>query len=203
MCETPVLEFQCWQPRWTKNWKNGPSIEQLSIFICYSHAIQPASVQEHRQIGNSPRKEWHRISRFRHQSISFMVKVGWQPFNSTMATLWFWGCWGSLAPHLVGKYSIPGSLAPPMSQGFFTPFLLSALSPCREPDLHSVSGSTKSEISRSEKYRMDQTITTNKTGKTRLTWNALTPRTDVAFTVTTPRTLEVPLNTSVCMKIIP
>ena len=53
--------------------------------------------------------------------------------------------------------------------GFFTPFLLSALSPCREPDLHSVSGSTKSEISRSEKYRMDQTITTNKTGKTRLT----------------------------------
>ena len=106
--------------------------------------------------------------------------------------------------HLVGKSIIPGdpNLSPNIT-GFFTPFLLSALSPCREPDLHSVSGSTKSEISRSENYRMDQTITTNKTGKTRLTWNALTPRTDVAFTVTTPRTLEVPLNTSVCMKIIP
>ena len=31
----------------------------------------------------------------------------------TIATLWFWGFWGSLAPHLVGKYIIPGSLAPP------------------------------------------------------------------------------------------
>ena len=93
--------------------------------------------------------------------------------------------------------------ASPQYHRIFTPFLLSALGPCREPDLLSVSGSTKSEISRSENYRMDQTITTNKTGKTRLTWNALTPSTDVAFTVTTPRTLEVPLNTSVCMKIIP
>ena len=26
-----------------------------------------------------------------------------------MTTLWFWGFWGSLAPHLVGKYIIPGS----------------------------------------------------------------------------------------------
>ena len=33
------------------------------------------------------------------------------------ATLGFSGFWGSLAPHLVGKYIIPGSLAPPISQG--------------------------------------------------------------------------------------
>ncbi len=31
------------------------------------------------------------------------------------STLWFWGFWGSLGPHLVGKYIIPGS--PPISQG--------------------------------------------------------------------------------------
>ena len=29
-------------------------------------------------------------------------------FNSQSTTLWFWGFWGSLAPHLVGKYIIPG-----------------------------------------------------------------------------------------------
>ena len=31
-------------------------------------------------------------------------------------TLWFWGFWCSLAPHLVGKHISPGSLAPPISQ---------------------------------------------------------------------------------------
>ena len=31
--------------------------------------------------------------------------------------MWFWGFWGSLAPYLVGKYIIPGSLATPISHG--------------------------------------------------------------------------------------
>ena len=30
-------------------------------------------------------------------------------------TLWFWGCWVSLAPHVVGKYIISDSLALPIS----------------------------------------------------------------------------------------
>ena len=28
----------------------------------------------------------------------------------SLTTLWFWGFWGFLAPHLVGKYIIPGSV---------------------------------------------------------------------------------------------
>ena len=32
--------------------------------------------------------------------------------ENTMTTLWFWGFWGSLAPHFIGKCIIPGSLAP-------------------------------------------------------------------------------------------
>ena len=30
-----------------------------------------------------------------------------------VTALWFWGFWGSSAPHWVGKYIIPGGLAPP------------------------------------------------------------------------------------------
>ena len=30
-----------------------------------------------------------------------------------VTTLWFWGFWGSSAPHWVGKYITPGSLTPP------------------------------------------------------------------------------------------
>ena len=37
--------------------------------------------------------------------------------ENTMTTLWFWGFWGSLAPHFIGKCIITGSLAPPISQG--------------------------------------------------------------------------------------
>ena len=37
-----------------------------------------------------------------------------------IATLWFWGFWGSLARHLVGKYIIPRALAPLISQGRLT-----------------------------------------------------------------------------------
>ena len=36
---------------------------------------------------------------------------------SFTTTLWFWGFWGSLAPHLVGKCITPGCLALPISQG--------------------------------------------------------------------------------------
>ena len=35
---------------------------------------------------------------------------------TTKTTLWFSGFWGSLAPHFGGKYIIPGSLAPSISQ---------------------------------------------------------------------------------------
>ena len=42
-------------------------------------------------------------------------QIGSSPqIGMNITTLWFWGFWGSLAPHLVGKYIIPGSLAPPI-----------------------------------------------------------------------------------------
>ena len=42
--------------------------------------------------------------------------VGTSKSSSFSTTLWFWRFWVQIAPHL-NKYIIPGSLAPPMSQG--------------------------------------------------------------------------------------
>ena len=44
--------------------------------------------------------------------------------NSVISTLWFWGFWGSLTPHLIRKYIIPGSTSlPPLSKGRYIAFL--------------------------------------------------------------------------------
>ena len=41
------------------------------------------------------------------------LKGWWTTVMNPMTTLWFWGFWGSLAPHLVGKYIIPVSQSLP------------------------------------------------------------------------------------------
>ena len=60
---------------------------------------------------------WYPVNKFlqNHGASGYKSDPPWWFFS--LNTLWFWGFWGSLAPHLVGKYIIPGSLAPPISQG--------------------------------------------------------------------------------------
>ena len=53
---------------------------------------------------NNKKKRWN------HVDYIWAVETKPTIVTWTITTLWFWGFWGSLAPHLVGKYIIPGSL---------------------------------------------------------------------------------------------
>ena len=52
-----------------------------------------------------------------------------QRHSNSSTTLWFWRFWGSLAPHLIGKFVIPGFLPLSISQGTKSSYKWSEMGP--------------------------------------------------------------------------